>query len=80
MGKGLVEQLLDFDRTRVKRDECVISWKALANEMGVSEDTLQRWCVRLGIILPRWGPAGPRAQVYLPKGKLMLLKASYFGT
>ena len=79
MDQGLRRDLLDFDRTRVKPDECVISWKALSRELGVSEDTLQRWCAQHRIELPRWGPFALKSPVFLPRVKVQVLKSMYFG-
>jgi hypothetical protein len=73
----MVKQLLDFDRSKVRRAEVVISWKAIAFELGVSEDTLQRWCVAQRISLPHWGPAR-RSPVFLPRQKIVILKNLYF--
>lgn len=78
MEERLVDKLLDFDRTRVRREECVITWKAIADELGVSEDTIQRWCDANHLQLPRWGPPGRRSPVFLPRGKIMILKSLYF--
>jgi len=74
---NLIEKLLDFDRSKVKRTEAVISWKALAFEVGVGRSTLQRWCESESIVLPHWGPAG-KSPVFLPKGKIVILKSLYF--
>lgn len=69
--------LLDFDRSKVKRTEAVISWKTLAFEIGVGRSTLQRWCEENGIVLPHWGPRS-LSPVFLPRQKIVILKALYF--
>jgi hypothetical protein len=77
--KDLLEQLLDFDRSRVKKDDCLVSWKAIAGEVGVSEDTLQRWCLAHDLELPRWGPPGKLSPVFIPRAKVHVLKKVLFG-
>ena len=79
MNVQLKRELLDFDRTRVRPDECVVSWKGLAREVGVSEDTLQRWCAQHRIELPRWGPFALKSPVFLPRVKVQILRELYFG-
>lgn len=74
---ALKGQLRVTDRSKVKRSEAIISWKAIAFEVGVGRSTLQRWCEETGITLPRWGPA-ETSPVFLPKGKIAILKALYF--
>jgi len=76
--RGMIQQLLKFDRIKVKRNEAVISWKTLAFEVGVSKTTLQRWFEARGIELPRWGST-PRSPVFLPRGRIAILKVLYFG-
>ncbi len=73
----MVEQLLAFDRSKVRRQDAVISWKSIAYEVGVSVDTLQRWCDGKEITLPRWGPR-PTSPVFLPRGRIVILKTLYF--
>jgi hypothetical protein len=75
--KDLLDQLMDFDRTKLRPDECVISWKKLADELGVSEDTIQRCLDGQRVTLPRWGPKD-NSPVFLPRGKIVILKALYF--
>lgn len=75
--REMVEQLLDFNIAEISREEAVISWKALAFEVGVSKATLQRWCIGKGIELPHWGPAD-QSPVFLPRGKIVILKTLYF--
>jgi len=77
MGDGMLDKLLDFDASKIRRTEAVISWKALAYEVGVGRSTLQRWCESKRITLPRWGPA-EKSPVFLPRQKLMILKSLYF--
>lgn len=77
MEERLVDKLLDFDRTRVRRDECLVSWKAIAYEIGVSEDTIQRWFSARRLTLPKWGNRD-RSPVFLPKGKLLILRTLFF--
>lgn len=69
--------LLSFDRTKVRPSEAVISWKAIAGEVGVGRTTLQRWCEEVGIELPHWGPKR-LSPVFLPRQKIVILKALYF--
>lgn len=73
----MMDQLLDFDVVKVRREEAVISWKTLAFEVGVSKATLQRWCRERRIVLPHWGSAD-RSPVFLPRGKIVILKTLYF--
>ena len=75
--REMVEQLLDFDRAKVRRQDCLVTWKEIADELGVSEDTLQRWCKAMGIEFPRFGPSSSRARVYLPKTKITVLRTLY---
>jgi hypothetical protein len=77
MGDGLMDKLLDFERAKVRRSDCLISWKSIAFEIGVSEDTLQRWFDGRGVRLPRWG-GRTRSPVFLPRGKIVILKALFF--
>ena len=77
MDLKLKRELLDFDRSRVRPEDCLISWKAIAAEMGISPDTLQRWCDDHSIALPHWGPF-PRSPVYLPRAKVVVLRTLYF--
>lgn len=73
----MVEQLTNIEPAKFARKDVVVSWKAIALEIGVSEDSIQRRCVELGIILPRWGPR-PTSPVFLPRGKIVILKTLYF--
>lgn len=73
----MIAQLLDFDRAKVRRQDAVISWKAIAFETGVGRTTLQRWCDEKGITLPHWGPA-EKSPVFLPRGRIAILKTMYF--
>ncbi len=73
----MVEQLLNIDPARLARKDVLVSWKEIAFEIGVSEDSLQRRCEELGITLPRWGPR-PTSPVFLPRGKILILKTLYF--
>lgn len=75
--REMVEKLLEFDRAKLRRDDIVVSWKELAFEVGVSPSSLQTRCRDLGVTLPRWGPAD-KSPVFLPRGKIMILKALYF--
>lgn len=77
--KDLAEQLLDFEATRLRREDCIITWKAIADELGVSEDTVQNWFTQRDLKLPRWG-SRERSPVFLPKGKIVILKALYFAS
>jgi hypothetical protein len=70
--------LLGFNPHEQKREECVITWKCLALEVGVSADTIQRWFTIRQIQLPRWGPFD-NSPVYLPRVKMAVLKTLYFG-
>ncbi len=75
----MVEQLLDFDRSAITRQNMAWGWKEIAWELGVSEDTIQRWCKARGLELPRWGGNGKRRRVFLPKAKILLLRAYFTG-
>jgi len=70
----LVELLLDFDPAEVAPDECLRGWKTIAIAVGFSEDTLQRRFAELQIDLPRWGQPGRTTPVFLPKGKIVVLR------
>lgn len=73
----MVEQLTNIEAAKFARKDVVITWKELAEEIGVSEDSLQRRCFELGINLPRWGPR-PTSPVFLPRGRIVILKTLYF--
>ena len=73
-----VGDLLDFNPHEYKREQCIVTWKCLALEVGVGEDTLQRWFAARKIELPRWGPHD-NSPVFLPKGRVMVLRVLYFG-
>ncbi len=75
---NMVNELLDFDRSKVRRQDAVISWKAIAFETGVGRSTLQRWGISAGIELPHWGPA-EKSPVFLPRGRIAILRTLYFG-
>lgn len=74
---GPAGDLLDFDRSGLKREDCVVTWKCLAAEVGVSADTLQRWFAVHKITLPRWGPHG-NSPAFLPRVKIAVLRELYF--
>jgi hypothetical protein len=75
----LMDQVLDFDQTRVKPSECIFKWRAIAQEVGLSEATLRRFFAARGFKLPRWGIGGKGGDVFLPKSKIAPLKAALFG-
>jgi hypothetical protein len=75
--REMIEQLNNIDPARLTRKDVVITWKELAEEVGVSDDSLQRRCLELGINLPRWGPRRT-SPVFLPRGKIVILKTLYF--
>ena len=75
--REMVDKLLEFDPLKVRRDEAIVSWKLIAAELGVSEDSVQRRCRELGIKLPRWGPR-PTSPVFLPRGRIVILRTLYF--
>lgn len=75
--REMVEQLQGIDPAKFAPKDVVISWKCLAHEIGVSQDSLQRRCLKLGIKLPRWGPR-PTSPVFLPRGRIVILKTLYF--
>lgn len=78
MRETLVEQLVDFDPCGQKVEHVLIGWKAIAEAVGFSEDTVQRYCVRLKIVLPKWGPPGLRTPVFLPRQKVTILRKLIF--
>ena len=43
----------------------VFKWQGIAQEIGLSERTVQRRCSEAGIVLPKWGGGGT-SPVYLP--------------
>lgn len=73
----LKRELAKIKASEVKKSEALVTWKAIAFEMGLSRSTLIRWCEANGIQLPHYGPA-KKARVFLPKGRLMILKELYF--
>lgn len=76
--RGMVQALLDFDRSKIRRQDAVISLKAIAYEIGVGRSTLHRWLIEMKITLPHWGPA-EKSPVFLPRGRIAMLKTLYFG-
>ncbi len=75
---GLVKILLDFKPGEQDPKDVVRGWKGLAMACGFSVKTLQRACWAFGVDLPRWGAQGGSAPVYLPKGKLSVLRQLVF--
>lgn len=76
----LLVELLNFDRTTMKRTQCLVSWKEIAFEVGVGESTLRRWALDKEVELPRWGPPGGKSPVFVPRSKVAVFKALLFGT
>lgn len=76
-GNGMAAQLLDFDRSKVRRQDAVISLKALAYELGIGRSTLHRWLLKEKIELPHWGPS-ETSPVFLPRQRIVILKTLYF--
>jgi len=74
---ALKRELVKIKPSTVRRSEAVVSWKAIAYDVGVGRSTLIRWCEANGIRLPHYGPAN-KSPVFLPRGKIMILKDLYF--
>lgn len=79
MEREMLKDLLTFDPGTFRPADLLWGWKQIAFEMGVSEDTLQRWCKAEEIPLPRFGVPGKRRRVYLPRIKVMVLRAAFHG-
>ncbi len=74
----LVKVLLDFEPSEQEPANIVRSMKALADAAGFSVKTVRRTLEKYGVQLPVWGTPGGSAPVFLPKGKLMVLRALIF--
>lgn len=80
MEARLIQQVMDFEAAQLRPAQCVFKWRGIALEVGIAESTLRRFFSARGIRLPRWGVGGRGGGVFLPKAKIILLRAAIFGT